>query len=68
MSEQAKSEKKQKTGFFKGVRGEFEKITWPTRNQLVRETVAVSVVTLILGAIIKLVDMILQTGIAILVK
>ena len=68
MSEQAKSEKKQKTGFFKGVRGEFEKITWPSRSQLVKETVAVSIVTLILGAIIKLVDMILQTGIAILVK
>ena len=37
---------KQKTGFFKGVKTEFKKITWPTRNQLVKETIAVSVVTI----------------------
>ena len=59
---------KQKTGFFKGVQTEFKKITWPTRNQLVKETIAVSVVTILLGAIIKLVDMVMQTGIAILIK
>ncbi len=59
---------KQKTGFFKGVKTEFKKISWPTRNQLVKETIAVSVVTLLLGAIIKLVDMVMQTGIAILIK
>lgn len=59
---------KQKTGFFKGVKTEFKKITWPTRSQLVKETIAVSVVTILLGAIIKLVDMVMQTGIAILIK
>ena len=59
---------KQKTGFFKGVKTEFKKITWPTRNQLVKGTIAVSVVTILLGAIIKLVDMVMQTGIAILIK
>ena len=59
---------KQKTGFFKGVKTEFKKITWPTRNQLVKETIAVSVVTILLGAIIELVDMVMQTGIAILIK
>ena len=59
---------KQKTGFFKGVKTEFKKITWPTRNQLVKETIAVSVVTILLGAIIKLVDMVMQTGIAILIR
>ena len=57
-----------KPGFFKGVKTEFKKITWPTRNQLVKETIAVSVVTLLLGAIIKLVDMVMQTGIAILIR
>ncbi len=59
---------KQKTGFFKGVKTEFKKITWPTRSQLIKETIAVSVVTILLGAIIKLVDMVMQTGIAILIK
>ncbi len=62
----AKTEKK--TGFFQGVKGEFKKIVWPKRDQLVKETIAVSLVTLALGAIIKLVDMVMQTGIAILIR
>ena len=64
----AKTEDKNKTSFFKGVQTEFKKITWPTRPQLFKETVAVTVVTLLLAAIIKLVDMVMQTGIAILIK
>lgn len=66
MSENAKTEKK--TGFFAGVKSEFKKIVWPKRDQLVKETIAVSVVTLLLAAIIKLVDMVMQTGIAVLIK
>ena len=66
MSEKAKE--KQKGGFFKGVKSEFKKIYWPTRPQLVKETIAVTVVTVLLGAIIKLVDMVMQTGIAVLIK
>ena len=62
----AKTEKK--NGFFQGVKGEFKKIVWPKRDQLVKETIAVSLVTLALGAIIKLVDMVMQTGIAILIR
>ena len=68
MSEKAKTDNKQKTGFFAGVKSEFKKIVWPKRDQLVKETIAVSVVTLLLAAIIKLVDMVMQTGIAILIK
>ncbi len=62
----AKTEKK--TGFFFFFKGEFKKIVWPKRDQLVKETIAVSLVTLALGAIIKLVDMVMQTGIAILIR
>ena len=65
----AKTEnKQQKTGFFSGVRSEFKKIVWPKRDQLLKETCAVTIVTLLLAAIIKLVDMVMQTGIAVLIK
>ena len=56
------------TTFFQGVKREFKKITWPTKNQLVRETVAVCLSAGLLGALIKVVDVILQVGISFLVK
>ncbi len=62
------AKKENKQSFFKGVKSEFKKIVWPKRDQLIKETIAVSLVTLFLGAIIKVVDMIMQTGIAILIK
>lgn len=64
----AETKTEKKTGFFQGVRSEFKKIVWPKKDQLVKETIAVSLVTLALGAIIKLVDMVMQSGIAILIK
>ena len=60
-------EKAKKESFFHGVKREFKKITWPQGSRLVRETIAVSVTTLFLGAIIKIVDMALQLGISFLV-
>ena len=50
------------------LRAEFGKITWPTRVTVIKESAVVSITTLILGAIIKLVDMIMQTGISFLVR
>ena len=64
----AENKSEKKVGFFQGVKSEFNKIVWPKRDQLIRETIAVSLVTLGLGLIIKLVDMVMQSGIAILIK
>lgn len=49
--------------WFRGLRAEFHKITWPDKDTLVRETVTVTVVSVILGIIVATVDMILQYGI-----
>ena len=60
------SEEKKKTGitkWFRGLRAEFHKISWPDKDTLVRETVTVTVVSVILGIIVATVDMILQYGI-----
>ena len=64
------SDKTKKTGikeWFRGLRAEFNKITWPDRETLTRETTTVTVVSIILGVIIATLDMILQYGISCLV-
>lgn len=43
-------------GFFKNLKTEFKKISWPTKSQLVKNTILVLVVSLILGAFIWLID------------
>ena len=47
---------------------EFKKIIWPDKQTLVKETAAVVSVSVVLGAIIALVDFLAQHGIDILVN
>ena len=56
------TEKAPKKSFFKGVKSEFSKIIWPSRDSLVKETVAVVVVSVVLGAIIAIVDVGVKHG------
>ncbi len=44
------------------LKAEFNRIIWPDKNTIVKETTAVVVVTVILGAIIALLDLIIKTG------
>ena len=53
-----------KRSWFQELKAEFKKITWPTRKQLTRETIAVVVVAVILGGLITLVDYVLQYGLS----
>ena len=41
MAESAKNEKTKKPGFFKGVKAEYKKISWPDKDSLVKQSVAV---------------------------
>ena len=61
-------EKAQKTPFFKGFKAEFNKIIWPDRITLAKQTTAVVVVSVILGAIIAVADIIVKYGIDLLVR
>lgn len=65
MSEEKKTPK---TSWFTGLKAEFRKIIWPTRETIIRQTVAVVVVTIILGLIIAGVDYLVQYGVDILVN
>ena len=60
--------KKQKKNWFKGLKAEFSKIIWPDRQSLTKETVAVLAVSVLLGVIIAVVDLIVRFGIVFIVK
>lgn len=60
--------KKQKKNVFKGLKAEFNKIVWPSRKALAKETIAVLVVSVLLGVIISVVDLITRFGIEFLVR
>ena len=62
------SKETQKTPFFKGLKAEFKKIFWPDKNTLAKQTVAVVSVSVILGVIISIVDIIVKYGIDLLVR
>ena len=45
-----------KVSFWKSVKTEFGKITWPDRNDCVKQSVAVLCVSIVLGFIITFMD------------
>ena len=61
MSDAAETSEK-KGSFFKGVKAEFKKIVWPDKTTLAKESAAVVVISVILGAIIALVDAAIKFG------
>ncbi|MDR2547361.1 MAG: preprotein translocase subunit SecE [Lachnospiraceae bacterium] len=63
MAISGKKDKTQKKSFWKGVKAEFARITWPDRETIGKQTVTVVCASLILGAIIALLDFLFQMGI-----
>ena len=63
MGDSAKTDKTQKPSFFKGVKTEFKKIAWPDKESLVKKSVAVVCVSVVAGAMIAILDFLLQYGI-----
>ena len=45
------------TGFFKGIFSEIKKVTWPTKKQVISNTLSVLAFCLFVGAIIWLADL-----------
>ena len=60
--------KKQKKSWFKGLKAEFKKIVWPDQKSLTKETAAVVIVSVVVGVIISVVDLLARFGIEFLVK
>ena len=62
------SNKTQKKSWFKGVKAEFKKIIWPDKMTVAKQTIAVVATSVVLGAVIAIVDFIAQYGVDLLVK
>ena len=54
--------------FWKGLKSEFRKIIWPAKDTLIRQSAAVIIVSVIVGAIIAIIDRGVLYGIDFLLK
>ena len=63
MGETEKLQKAPKKSWFTGLKAEFNKIIWPDKQSLARQTTAVVVVSVVLGLIIALLDFVIQYGV-----
>ncbi|MCD7826906.1 MAG: preprotein translocase subunit SecE [Clostridiaceae bacterium] len=63
-TEPKKTEKaaKKKGGFFRSLKAEFKRCVWPEKDRIIKETTAVVIVTVILGAVIALLDFVIKAG------
>lgn len=62
-----KSIETQKNSWFTGLKAEFRKIIWPTKDDVAKETTAVVITSVILGLIIALLDIVIQYGVDFLI-
>ena len=68
MAENANVEKAPKTSWMEGLKAEFKKIIWPTKEDLGRQTVAVVAVSVVVGLMIAIIDSLIQYGVDFLVN
>ncbi len=66
MADASKKDKEIKTPFFKGVKTEFKKISWPDKTALIKQSIAVVTISVTVGLIITLFDTIIQYGVNLL--
>ena len=67
MGQNEKVEKAPKTSWFSGLKAEFQKIIWPEKQSVIRQTVAVLAVSVVTGLIIALLDWSIQQGVDFLI-
>ncbi|MBQ7066419.1 MAG: preprotein translocase subunit SecE [Lachnospiraceae bacterium] len=63
MGENATQDKQPKVSFSEGVKAEFKKISWPDKKTLGKQTITVTVTSIVVGCIIAVIDMVIQYGI-----
>lgn len=58
----AETNNENKVKFFDGVKAEFKKISWPDGSSLGKQTTAVIIISVIVGALISVLDLAFQYG------
>lgn len=56
MADTTKKAAEKKDSFFDGVRKEWKRILWPSKDELIKQTSLVVVVSIIMGAVIAVID------------
>ena len=62
-----KTDKAPKKSYCKGLKAEFKKIVWPTKDTVTKQTAVVLAVSLLLGVLIGVLDMIFKFGINLII-
>lgn len=57
-----------KRSWFQELKGEFGKITWPTKDRLKKESILVIVASVVLGFLIAGVDFLLKIGLTYIIQ
>ena len=57
-----------KVSFWNGLKAEFRKIIWPDQSTVAKQTVAVIIISLIVGIIIAILDWLFQLGLGAIIK
>jgi preprotein translocase subunit SecE len=60
------SDKAKHPGFFAGIKTEFGKITWPDRSSIIKQSIAVSIISVVLGVVIAVLDWVILYGVDLL--
>lgn len=55
--------KSDKPSFWKGIKAEYKKISWPDRETTLKQSVAVVAISLVVGVIIAVLDLLIQYGV-----
>ena len=61
------ADKAPKKNYWKGLKSEYKKIVWPNRETVTKQTIVVLVVSLLLGVLIGVLDMIFKFGINLII-
>ncbi len=56
-----------KRSWFQELKGEFAKITWPTKNALAKKSTVALVVSIIVGLLIAGIDLLLKYGLSFII-
>ena len=68
MSETVSNERApKKKSFVKTLKAEFKKIIWPDKETLTKQTIAVLISSVVLGAMIAVLDLIIKFGLNIII-
>ena len=62
MGDTTKNEQAGKKSFIKGIKAEYNKIVWPSKDTVTKQTIAVLVSTIALGLVITALDLIIRLG------